>query len=475
MRIRIICSMMALLAGMGTALAQGPSTPASGSPPGAVKLPATGPDSAPALMPGADGNVRSTDPAISELATEPGVGMGAAASGVVPYQFYGSMEYLLWKIKDAPAPPTQLTIPFTISGLNQEQTALTIPGNGVDYGSRSGVRASLGYFFDADRRFGLEGSFFEMERRDGSFITSQQANLQLNVTVVQNIATATIVNGAVVNTITQTPINVALPSTLTVSASGSAGPTDFWGFEVNGRSHRWDFGGLSIDFAGGFRCLNLAEEFNLNESIILQTANPNTVFVNGAIVSNAQLNGVIPVPVSGLNTVTATQSYNAIGTRNTFYGANLSAYWDWRFMNRLSFQGYGKIAMGPMVENFTITAITSTSTGTGGSGGTNAQGGGVLPAVGFLDQGRTRLAVIPELNFTCAWHWTENIRSTFGFNFLYINSVMRPGDQLQFNSSNTQINISGTQNNVATVQPAFVPKDTNFWAQGVTCGLEFRY
>lgn len=474
MRIRLICSMVALLAGMGTALAQGPSSPAGTAPGSPVKIPAASPDTAPRVMPGVDGGtLPGTDPAIDNgMATEPGFAPGGVAGrGYDPTRAFGSFEYLLWKLKDAPTPPTQLTLPFTATGLNQEQTTIGLPGASIDYGGRSGGRITLGYWFDTEHTCGLEASYFQFERRDGSILTAQQANLNLNVTIIQNIPVTTITAAGPVVTIQQTPINVALPSTLTVAASGAAGPTDFWGGEINARSTRCYFGGLSIDLIGGFRFLTLAEEFLLNETITLQTANSNTLFVNGPITSNAGI-PAIPPAVTGLQVVSNTASLNNISTRNTFYGAQAGASWDWRVFDRLSFQGWGKIGVGAMVESF---SITSTTTTTSGALGTTTVPGGILPVTGFLDQGRTRYAVIPEFNLTLAYRLCDRVKATLGYNFLYMSSVLRPGDQIAFNNSSTQINIAGTQNSVATVQPAFSIKDTDFWAQGLTVGLAFQY
>jgi hypothetical protein len=480
MRIRLICSMMALLAGMGTALAQGPSTPA-GTAPGPVKIPPTSPDSAPRAMPGVDGGaLPGADPASDNGGiAEPAFAPGAENRVYDPTRAYVSAEYLLWKLKDAPTPPTQLTLPFTTTGLNQEQTSIGLPGSSIDYGGRSGGRITLGYWFDSEHQCGLEGSFFEFERRDGSVLTAQQANLNLNVTVVQNILVTTVTAVGPVNTIQQTPINVALPATLTVAATGAAGPTDFWGGEINARTTRCTFGGLTIDLIGGFRYLTLAEEFLLNESIALNAANPNTIFTNGPVGGPVNPPGVgtvalplIPVPITGLHNISTTNSFNNISTRNTFYGAQAGASWDWRVFDRLSFQGWGKIGVGAMLETFTITSVTTTSAG---AIGTVTAPGGILPVTGFLDQGRTRYAVIPEVNLTLAYRLCDRVKATIGYNFLYMSSVLRPGDQIAFNNSNTQINVSGTANSVATVQPAFTIKDTDFWAQGLTMGLEFRY
>jgi hypothetical protein len=471
--------MMALLAGMGTALAQAPTPPAN-----SASVPAAQADSGKAAADAAAPAAGATGPAAmpsdstaGDLTAPPSHSQSCGGEWCSSsYSWYGKAEYLLWKLRDSAAPPTQITLPFTATGLNQQTTTITLGGTSIDYGGRNGGRFTLGHWCDPDHNLGAEVQFFEFERRDSSFIIAQQANLPLNVTIQQNVTNTVLSNGATTITTTQVPLQVQLPAVLTVAASGAAGPTDFWGGEANLRSTRCYIGGVSLDFIAGFRYINLAEEFALNESIVLQTANPNTIVTNGLVQPNP-VTGVlqipaIPAPITGLQTVSNTTSLNNISTHNQFYAGQIGASWEWWITKRLAFDGWGKVAAGAMVEN---TTIQSNTTVTAGQIGTTTVPGGILPVTGFLDQGRTRYAVAPELNLTFAYAWTPHIRTTIGYNFLYLSSVMRPGNQIIFNQSSAQITVAGTANSVSTFQPSYQPNTTDFWAQGLTAGFEIRY
>jgi hypothetical protein len=64
-----------------------------------------------------------------------------------------------------------------------------------------------------------------------------------------------------------------------------------------------------------------------------------------------------------------------------------------------------------------------------------------------------------------------------GYNFLYVSSVIRPGDQVDRVLDITQIPnfpVPGVQP-TALGRPTVLFKETDFWAQGINLGLEIRY
>jgi hypothetical protein len=84
----------------------------------------------------------------------------------------------------------------------------------------------------------------------------------------------------------------------------------------------------------------------------------------------------------------------------------------------------------------------------------------------------TSFAVVPELNLRVGWKATEHVSVSAGYTFLYWSSVSRAGDQIDARVNPTQIPpglLSGP------ARPAFVGKDTDFWAQGVSGGVTFSW
>lgn len=414
-----------------------------------------GPDYAGASACGPDG-----------CATAPGCGVACpdpirwGAGG----RFYGSAEYILWKIKDQALPPSQLSSPFTVTGISSFQSNLTFPnGVGVDYGGRSGGRFTAGYYVHPDEILGFEATYFQLENANTNIFANQVANLPTNVTVIQNITMPSTVQ----TTISQVPLNVTLPGQLTVLANGAAGPRNFWGAEINARSTRCYYGGVKFDVIGGFRYLEFGEGFSLNESIRLQVANPINLSGPGPIPPNPL--PPIPPPITGLRDLFTIRTSDTITTRNQFYGGQVGGSFDWAFTERLALTGWGKIGAGAMIQTINIVGNTV------GANGAIVPGGILTPANGFINNSTTRYAIVPEFNFALAYAWTSHIRTTIGYNLLYLTTVARPGDQIGFSSSSTTINISGQPVQTTVNQPAFNYRNTDIWAQGLTAGFEFRY
>ena len=67
---------------------------------------------------------------------------------------------------------------------------------------------------------------------------------------------------------------------------------------------------------------------------------------------------------------------------------------------------------------------------------------------------------------------TCRLKATVGWSFLYWSSVMRPGDQIDTNVNPSQLP-PGTLSGIPS--PQFKPVMTDFWAQGLSIGLDYRY
>jgi hypothetical protein len=71
---------------------------------------------------------------------------------------------------------------------------------------------------------------------------------------------------------------------------------------------------------------------------------------------------------------------------------------------------------------------------------------------------------------------TANVRARVGYTFLYVSSVVRPGDQIDRAINPHQVPIDqdfglpGGPN-----RPAPELRATQFWAQGINFGLEFTF
>ena len=89
---------------------------------------------------------------------------------------------------------------------------------------------------------------------------------------------------------------------------------------------------------------------------------------------------------------------------------------------------------------------------------------------------------MPEITLNLAFKITERTRVFVGYDFLFLSDVARPGDLIDRNINTTRTPV-GTALGAAGVDPTppgaagpnFAFRNTNFWAQGIQFGLEFRW
>ena len=84
--------------------------------------------------------------------------------------------------------------------------------------------------------------------------------------------------------------------------------------------------------------------------------------------------------------------------------------------------------------------------------------------------------MVPEVTVKLGFAVTQNIQSFVGYNFLYLNNSLRPGNQMDSNINPTQhafLNPPGTLIGPAAPVPSFLR--SSFVAQGVNFGVELKY
>ena len=81
---------------------------------------------------------------------------------------------------------------------------------------------------------------------------------------------------------------------------------------------------------------------------------------------------------------------------------------------------------------------------------------------------------MPAVEMKFYWFITQHMGAFVGYDYLYWARVVRPGNQVDSNINLSQSAIlGGTPNGPASPTPLFSRSD--FWAQGISLGLEFRY
>ena len=114
----------------------------------------------------------------------------------------------------------------------------------------------------------------------------------------------------------------------------------------------------------------------------------------------------------------------------------------------------------------TLSGATASTVG----GVTTAFPGGVLTQDRLGVYHRNRFAWSPDVGLKLGYQLTDHMRATVGYDFLYLSDVARAGDQVD-----QRVNPARAVGMAGALNPPFVFHGTDFWAQGLNFGLEFRY
>jgi Putative beta barrel porin-7 (BBP7) len=385
-----------------------------------------------------------------------------------PSNFWLRGEYLLWWIKDTQVPAlvtTGVPAPGALPGvLGQPGTTVLFGGSDVDNQVRSGGRITGGFWLNNCQTSGLEGSYFFLASRsvrfddDSALIARPFFDVTSGIQNAQLVAYPGIVNGEI-HVSSSSRLQGAELNLLCVPCctpccdpcadqgcrSGDTAKHNTCGSTCGSCSY-------SLSLLSGFRYLQLDEGLDIIES--------------------SQVNPALPAgaPLFGGSTITIADQFD---THNYFYGGQVGAQAEvcW---GRVFVDVVGKVALGETHEVVDIhgsTAITSPN------------GTTVVTPAGFLASGsnsghftRDVFAVLPEVGINAGYQITRCLRASVGYTFLYCSAVARPGDQVDVGLSGTQIPTDTRYNPAAgPARPAVLLRDTDFWAQGINFGLEFRY
>jgi hypothetical protein len=347
-------------------------------------------------------------------------------------------EFLLWWVKGDPLPPLLTTSPQGSLGiLGRPGTQVLFGGKDEDDGVRPGARFTLGAWLD-ECDTGVEATFLFLGRRAADFRAGSTGD-PLLARPVFNLAT-----GAEDSQLVAVAANPSLANLLPTSGVFAASyESSLWGLELNGLRNLSAGTGHRVDALGGVRFLTLDERLDVAEALLIS-----------------------PGAVEGPGTLL--QIHDGFRTGNQFYGpqAGLRALWS---CDRWSLLVQGKLSMGVVHQTADVEGTTVT---TAAGGGTSVFSGGLLAQPSNLGHyARDNFAVLPEAGLTVGCRLTPWLRATFGYNFLYLSSAVRQGEQINRVVDVRQLPPAPP----APAQPTFPFRATDFWAQGLDFGLEFSF
>jgi hypothetical protein len=375
-------------------------------------------------------------PGVAPTASAPPLFPDATLDGFAT-RFWFSVDYLLWWTKGDQLPP----LATTGSQSDAIPGALGQPGTQVLFGGdyntqvRSGARFRGGYWFTPDQLIGIDGTFFFLGPQGTRFSAFSPGDPILTRPFFD------------INNNREDSFLVAYPG----KQGGFLSATDsnfLWGADTNLRSLLFRGPSYQVSVLGGFRFLDLHDSLRINETDVLY-------------------------PQGSGDVTTWAMTADRFHTSNQFYGGQLGTDLRWG-RGRFSVDVLTKIALGASVERATINGCSSFMA----SNGSQAQvgiGELALPTnIGWAE--KDQFAVVPEVGVNLGYALTRHFRLTFGYTFLYWSSVFRPGDQIDRAINTTEFSAvygGGTIN--GPQRPNFTFASSDFWAQGLNFGGEFRY
>jgi hypothetical protein len=305
----------------------------------------------------------------------------------------------------------------------------------LDTEERSGGRFTAGYWFDDEQLLGVETAFLFLAKRSVDFGFNSSGDQ------VSPLLTRPFFN---LNARSEDVDPVATPGQqaghITTSSSSR-----LLGAEVNARSKFLQYNWYRIDLLAGFRYVELEENLRIAEQLT-------------------------ELPVGMGNRTLLTDGFS---TRNWFYGGQLGSL--------------AELHCGPWVVDLTSkVALGNTVQVSNISGGTIIVDPVKAPSffpVGLLalqtNSGRfsrSKFAVVPEGGVNVSYRFTDHLRASVGYTFLYCSDVARPGTDIDRVINVTQLPSARGPGSVSSpFRPATLSPSTDFCTQGINFGLEFRY
>jgi hypothetical protein len=443
------------IASAGTLQAQtptsAPGSAATSSPaPGLPLLPApqaapsmAGPAAPPAFIPGppppffgGDYDVWGRHPSEPPRAIAPLIPPEALDPPPPPRagRIWFTSEYLLWFVRSDPSRfplVTTDTNPGTLlAGSSASPTTVPLAGgSNFDYHAFSGVRLGIGGWFDAEHTIGMDVTgFFLFRRTTGLTIASDNSGNPGLYIPAYNLTLGREDSLVVADPALGFAGGVSVSSSLSLS-----------GFQINGLYGLYHSESWNVNLLGGFRYLDLLESLGM----------------------------------TNVSTDLATGTTTAIGdlfeTRNQFYGFALGTqilYTAGRFNAGLNAQ----VSLGNTHELVNIMGTTI-------SGGTTTPGGFFAQPSNIGRHLRNSFTAIPELGVKVGYRITPGITLFAGYDLLEWSSVARAGDQIDRVLNLTQNPVLGGTGGtlVGAARPTTLFNRSDFFAQGLTLGVEWKY
>jgi len=370
-------------------------------------------------------------------------------------RLWASVEFLEWWTKGMSSPPlvtgSPPGTPLTAAGVLGGPGTIVIAGNN-DFNSDNapGFRVRTGFWVGEHNACGMEASYFFLGRRSDDHTYFATSLAPIMARPFFDAAPTALINGAP----TPSSLVITFPGLVSGLVTTSA-TNEFYGADVNFRKNCDCSTNHRIDFLAGYRYARLKDTLQITDNI---TGIP---FGGATIPFGTQL---ISVPFG--SSIFHSERFE---TRNDFNGGQVGFAGEWR-SGRWFLGGRTLIAAGNVHKEAVITGSTLSAIPGVGAGQTNS--GVLVQPTNYGSYRKNDFAYMPEGSVTVGVHVTDGFRIFAGYTFIYWSNVWRAGDQIDLTINTSQV---GTGPIAGVPRPQFPAKDSDFWAQGVSAGLELRF
>ena len=351
--------------------------------------------------------------------------------------FWFNVDALYWWM-----PRTSIPVPLVTTGDPADGNLAGVvgrPSTRILFGDQSlandnfGMRLALGGSFGGDRAAGFELGGFWFARAGHAFRAASDANgnppIYLTAYNVQTAAEASLV---VADPLAQFGGNVTILTKMRL-----------WGAEGNLSANIVRDDSFEWTLLYGFRFIQLAESFDLYSNSVDLAFNQ------------------------------AYAIHDRFATTNNFYGFQIGSRFRWQ-PSRVSFEATPKLAIGATER---ILKIDGSSSNTGPDAVTpgNFAGGFLAEPSNIGRRSSTAFGIVPSLELKLGLQVSEHVHFSLGYDILYLNSVLRPGNQLDRNINLSQNPIYNATPGTGPNSPASSLNSSSFFVNGINLRLEFRF
>jgi len=355
------------------------------------------------------------------------------------YSLWGGVEYSLFFLKNGPSPNVLLQSTPAGGGATN-----VIGGVNDDFGQANGFRFNAGLWLNDCHTLGLGIGGFMVEQR--AVLGAANSDAAGNPTLSRPFTNAVVVQAA--------QALVSSPGTLS-GTFFSRSSSRLSGAEIYLINNLHHDKAMTIDLLLGGTYVDLDESINLTQQ-------------------TSRIGGV-PLSFPGFPNnpaITGITINDHFRTRNQFYGGTMGVRGEYRlgaaFVNLTA-----KVGLGNNRQTIDIDG-SSQATGIGAG----AVPGGFLAVTGG-NIGRStsnRFSILSEAGAAIGFQVASFARISVGYNFLYLNNVVRPGSQIDTVINTRLVPTSSNFNSLTGIaSPVPTGKQDDFFANSINFGIELQF